>query len=96
MTGGCDARYENDNCKRVIDSTELLTEGEASWVFTAPLPSARQMIKGGSIDNKIIITGAYGLNIEQYVVSCWRVISSRIIGWGIRFKLQMLCPLEDE
>ena len=21
---------------------------------------------------------------------------SRIIGWGIRFKLQMLCPQEDE
>ena len=22
--------------------------------------------------------------------------NSRMIGWGIRFKLQMLCPLEDE
>ena len=23
-------------------------------------------------------------------------IIARIIGWGIRFKLQMLCPQEDE
>ena len=58
MTGGCDTRPGGD-CMRATDSTELLTEGEAAWVFTAPLPSARQTIRGASIDNKIIITGAW-------------------------------------
>ena len=44
---------------RATDSTELLTEGEAAWVFTAPLPPARHTVRGASIDNKIIITGAW-------------------------------------
>ena len=26
----------------------------------------------------------------------WSPLTPRIIGWGIRFKLQMLCPQEDE
>ena len=34
--------------------------------------------------------------LRQMLVETQDVSGTRIIGWGIRFKLQMLCPQEDE
>ena len=38
-------------------STELLVHGADSWTPTGPLPSAREMLKGVTLNNKIIVLG---------------------------------------
>ena len=44
-------------CSKWTDSTELLTEGDKAWVYSAPLPSPRDYLSGASINNKIIVSG---------------------------------------
>ena len=41
----------------VLDSTELLVAGAASWVTAGPLPSHRFGLRGVTLNNKIIMTG---------------------------------------
>ena len=41
-------------------STELLVHGAGSWTPTGPLPSAREMLKGVTLNNKIIVLGIVG------------------------------------
>ena len=40
-----------------LDSTELLTEGASSWVFSGVLPSARYALRAATLDNRLIVTG---------------------------------------
>ena len=44
-----------------------------------------------SEEQKGIIYGTYGTTKHN-----GNAIRPRILGWGIRFKLQMLCPQKDE
>ena len=60
VTGGCSAldnRDNRDECITYTDTTEVLTTGAEAWVFTAPLPSARETLAGASINNRVIISG---------------------------------------
>ena len=58
VTGGCSALdNRNDECITYRDTTEVLTTGAEAWVFTAPLPSARETLAGASINNRVIISG---------------------------------------
>ena len=40
-----------------LDSTEVLVEGAAQWLFSAPLPSPRTELQGATLGNKIMVTG---------------------------------------
>ena len=57
VTGGCTALNSDDECIAATDTTELLTAGASAWVYTAPLPSARERLAGASINNRVIISG---------------------------------------
>ena len=66
MTGGCTGHsgeyddrepWNSGHCSKWTDSTELLTEGDKAWVYSAPLPSPRDYLSGASINNKIIVSG---------------------------------------
>ena len=57
VTGGCTVRNGNDDCTASTDTTELLTAGAMAWVYTDPLPSARDRLSGASINNRVIISG---------------------------------------
>ena len=46
-------------------------------------------------DNSVRIGRYHTLNILNFLDAVTAALP-RIIGWGIRFKLQMLCPEEDE
>ena len=50
------------------DSTELLLPSATSWTIidSAALPSARQMLRGATLDNKVVITGT---NIDTLVTT---------------------------
>ena len=39
----------------VIDATGSIAA--SAWVFSAPLPSARSLLSGASINNRVIISG---------------------------------------
>ena len=58
MTGGCTAVNSDDAaCTQATDTTEVLSAGASAWVYTAPLPSARDTLAGASINNRVIISG---------------------------------------
>ena len=57
MIGGCTAKNSDGACTAYTDTTELLTAGASAWVYTAPLPSARDTLAGASINNRVIISG---------------------------------------
>ena len=40
-----------------LASTELLPQVASQWVYSGPLPLARDRLKGATLDNKLIITG---------------------------------------
>ena len=46
-----------------LDSTELLLPSATSWTTTAALPSARDKLRGATLDNKVIMIGT---NICRY------------------------------
>ena len=61
VTGGYDGSE--------LDSTEILEDN--NWRITAPLPSARSILRAASIDNKILVFGRnifiiYDINIIHY------------------------------
>ena len=41
-------------------------------------------------------SGAEPHLLEGFEDALGSLLKARIIGWGIRYKLQMLCPQEDE
>ena len=49
VTGG----YGDD----YLDSTELLLPSATSWTTSAALPSPRYLLRGATLDNKVIMTG---------------------------------------
>ena len=56
VTGGYNNGY--------LDSTEILED--KNWRITAPLPSARYLLRAESIDNKILV---FGRNIFIFIIS---------------------------
>ena len=40
-----------------LSSTETLVQDAAQWVYTGPLPSARQRPIGATLGDKLIMTG---------------------------------------
>ena len=50
MTGG---KYQS----KLLDSTEVLTQGNTGWGYKEVLPSARLGLKAATLDNKLIVTG---------------------------------------
>ena len=52
MAGG----YVDSSSSRLV-STELLVDGDSTWVEAAPLPLAMDGLRTVSIDNTIISTG---------------------------------------
>ena len=57
VSGGCSALDIDELCINYTDTTELLSAGASAWVYTAPLPSARETLAGASINNRVIISG---------------------------------------
>ena len=57
VSGGCSALDIDEDCTAYTDTTEVLTIGASAWVYTAPLPSARDTLAGASINNMVIISG---------------------------------------
>ena len=41
------------------DSTETLTAGSSEWVEAGPLPSARRLLRGVTIDNQFYVLGEW-------------------------------------
>ena len=55
MTGG-DAII--DGVYTLLSSTELLREGSKAWVTAGQLPGQpRKMLRGVSVDNRVLMTG---------------------------------------
>ena len=50
VTGG---KYQS----KLLDSTEVLTQGNTGWGYKGVLPSARLGLKAATLDNKLIVTG---------------------------------------
>ena len=42
---------------RQVSSTELLLPSATSWRYSAALPSPRNMLRGATLDNKVLMTG---------------------------------------
>ena len=60
VTGGCTSQRNDGFCTTYTDTTEVLKTpiiNSTSWVYTAPLPSARFFLTGASINNRVIISG---------------------------------------
>ena len=45
---------------RVIDSTELYLWGDTQWTRAAPLPTARDGVRGVTLGNNFFVTGVLG------------------------------------
>ena len=54
-----------------------------------------QKVYDSVIDWTIVGCVYTGVSCPELLLAAW-LRHARIIGWGIRFKLQMLCPQEDE
>ena len=52
-----------------LDSTEVLVEGAAQWLFSAPLPSPRTELQGATLGNKIIVTGGQTTETPNHLQS---------------------------
>ena len=52
VTGG----YDGDNR---LSSTETLTAGSSEWVEAGALPSAREQLRGVTIDNQFYVLGEW-------------------------------------
>ena len=68
MTGGC-----GDSWYNILSSTEIFTEGSQLWSQVGPLPMATSYLAGVSVDNNIIMTGAY-LVLDE-VINYYTVLS---------------------
>ena len=55
MTGG--ALDSNAATSEILDSTEILVEGRASWRFVGNLPYPTDGLGGVSLNNHIFMTG---------------------------------------
>ena len=53
VTGG----YRENNVGGILSSTETLTAGSSEWVEAGALPSARQLLRGVTIDNQFYVLG---------------------------------------
>ena len=51
VTGGLDTNVVE------LSSTELLLPSATSWTTSAALPSPRYLLRGATLDNKVVITG---------------------------------------
>ena len=51
-----------------LDSTEILTEGDDNWKLTGSLPMALVDIRGVSLQDRILMTGKYELELELDLV----------------------------
>ena len=47
-----------------LSSTELLVGTASAWVFTGELPSPRVSLRGANIENRILMTGNWGILIS--------------------------------
>ena len=59
VTGGLDSSNNR------LSSTELLLPSATSWSYSGALPSPRNLLKGATLDNKVLVTGT---NIESVVI----------------------------
>ena len=79
MTGGR-VSYSN-----TLDSTELLLPSAPSWNYSGALPSPRNMLRGATLNNKVLVTGTpidihmsqFILQILQFLTQCRRPV----LGW---------------
>ena len=53
VTGG----YRENNVGGYLSSTETLTAGSSEWVEAGALPSARDGLRGATIDNQFYVLG---------------------------------------
>ena len=56
VTGGYYATTDGYN-STTLDSTELLLPSAISWIYSDALPSPRYLLRGATLDNKVVITG---------------------------------------
>ena len=60
VTGGSDGTTDPNNPGLIdvyLSSTETLTAGSSEWVEAGALPSARQLLRGVTIDNQFYVLG---------------------------------------
>ena len=62
VTGGYDGNR--------LDSTELLLPSATSWSYSAPLPSPRYLLRGATLDNKVLMTGTWYFDIIHHELCC--------------------------
>merc|ERR1712218_367324 len=56
VTGG-DKLGTGNALSQPLSSTELLVHGASDWTSSVPLPSTRTLLRGATINNKILVTG---------------------------------------
>jgi len=67
---GCSYFVSDDGTKTLLvtggysggtffSSTELLQDGSSSWTYSGDLPTPRFKLRGGNINNKVLMTGGY-------------------------------------
>merc|ERR1712099_58335 len=62
VTGGSDGDIFTGGS--YLDSTELLLPSATSWSYSAALPSPRVYLRGATLDNKVIMTGGYTVDLN--------------------------------